>query len=209
MIDVIPSILEKDFSEIERKLKLVAPYAPWVQIDFADGTLFPNQTFLKIEEFKELTKIASLEAHLMVANPEKYIQPLVAAGFKRLIAQVEAHDPRLFLEEAHFESVEVGLAIDGPTPIEQVEPFLEELDFILIMLAEAGANGLELQSENVEKIRAIRQHYPDLQIAVEQGINDQTAKVVVDAGASRIVSSSYLFQNPENIEQMLKNLREV
>ncbi len=189
MIGIIPTIFEKDWDAIERKVAIVAPYVDWLQIDIADGSLVPAETFLDLAKFGQLVKPVSFEAHLMVASPEKYIRMLVDAGFKRLIAHVEANDPRLFLDETEKESVEVGLAIDGATEVEAVEPFLETIDVVLVMMAEMGARGLTLQPENVEKIRAIHQAYPDLTIAAEEGISESSAKMIVDAGATRLIIS--------------------
>jgi ribulose-phosphate 3-epimerase len=209
MIDIIPAIFEKDWDEIVKKVSLVAPYTEWVQIDIADGSLAPTTTFLEFTKFVQLAKSVQLEAHLMVSSPEKYIQPLVAAGFKRIIAHVEANDPRLFLDEMEKESVEGGLAIDGPTPLEAIEPFLENLDVVLVMMAEMGASGLALQTENVEKIRAIRNHYPDLAIEAEEGIDEQTAKIITEAGASRLVATDLLFKNPTNIGAVIVRLKKI
>ncbi|MBI3577417.1 hypothetical protein HY086_05265 [Candidatus Gottesmanbacteria bacterium] len=210
MIDIIPAIFEKNWDEIVKKVELVAHDVDWVQIDIADGTLVPAETFLdfaKLGKFGQLGKSLSLEAHLMVASPEKYIRPLVEAGFKRIIAQVECNDPRLFLDEIDRESVEVGLAIDGPTPLEQIAPFLENLDVVLVMMAEMGATGLVLQSENVEKIRAIHQSYPDLAIEAEEGIDEHTAKVIVEAGATRAVVTKFLFSDVKNIATAIDQLK--
>lgn len=207
MVDIIPGILEKDWSEIEKRITLVAPYVSWVQIDVADNTLVPNETFLDFEKFRASPTSVSLEGHLMVANPEKYIHALADGGFKRLIAHVECADPRLFLDQARFESVEVGMAIDGPTEFEQLEPFLEEVDCVLVMMIEAGFSGQELQSENIDKIKIIRQYFPDLPIEVDGGINDQTAKLVRDAGATRLVSTSYLFKDPTKIAEAIQRLK--
>lgn len=187
MIDVIPAIFEKDWTEIERKIGLVAAHVDWVQIDVADGSLVPAETFCDFPRFLQLPQSLSLEAHLMVAQPEKYIRPLVDAGFKRIIAQVEANDPRLFLDEVVREGVEAGLAIDGTTPTEEIEPYLEEIDVVLVMLADAGTNEQSVAPENIEKVRAIHHHYPDLPIAVEEGINEKTVNVLREAGATRFV----------------------
>ncbi|MBI3385609.1 hypothetical protein HY031_00835 [Candidatus Gottesmanbacteria bacterium] len=210
MIDVIPAILEKDWTEIERKIKLVAPLVGSIQVDFADNTIVPNATFLTIESFAPLIKnypTVAFEAHLMVANPHKLTRPLVQTGFKRIIAHVESQDPRLFLDEAQYESVEVGIAIDGPTEIEQVEPFLEEVDFVLVMTIEAGFGGQPFLPETVEKIKAIHSNYPDLPIEVDGSINDATAKLVKDAGATRLVCGSFLFKDPAHIAAALEQIK--
>ena len=212
MIDVIPGILEKDFAAIEKKLRLYAPYVSWVHLDVADHTYVPNTLFLDFEKLgvllgQSFAKGLSIEAHIMVVNPAKYIKPLVDAGVKRLIAHVESNDPRIFLDEAKFESVEIGLAIDGPTEIEQIEPYLDEIDFVHILTIEAGFSGQPFTPEAVEKIRLIRQNYPNLPISVDGGMDDRTARIVREAGATRIIVTSYFYEHSDDIPGLFKNLR--
>ena len=220
MADIIPGIGigEKDFTGIEQKVKLVAPYVGWVQIDFADGTFVPTKTSWEVEKFAALIKSftgnehkLSFEAHLMVASPEKYLKQLADAGFRRLIAQVEANDPRLFLEEAQFESVEAGLALDGTTELEVLEPFLEDIDCALIMGGEAGLADDIFQPENIEKVKALHGQLPDLPIEVEEGINRETAKILTEVGVTRLVATSYLFKNTDstNIAAAIEGFKEV
>jgi ribulose-phosphate 3-epimerase len=217
MVDIIPGINEKEWSEIERKIVLVAPYVSWVQIDIADETLVPNRTFTdftsdtfaRIPGWDDLQNNLSFEAHLMVANPEKYIHPLADAGFKRLIAHIEASDPRRFLDVAHYESVEVGMAIDGATEFEQIEPFLEDVDVVLVMTIEAGLSGQPFLPETLEKIKNIRRNVTDIPVEVDGGIDDKTARLVKEAGATRLVSTTYVFQDPERTEVAIDRLKNV
>jgi len=211
MIEVIPGILEKEWEMIEERLRLVTGLVDWVQIDVADNTMVPNTTFLDFSKFVQLVKFdkfPALEAHFMVANPEKYIKAAVDAGFKRLVAHVEAHDPRIFLDQVKYEHVEVGIAIDGPTEFETVEPFLEEVDVVLVMMVEAGFSGSAFLPECVEKVRSIHANFPDLPIEVGGGINDKTARLVKDAGATRLVSSTYIFKDPANITTAINQLKD-
>lgn len=224
MVEVIPGILEQEFSEIEKKVALVQGLVDWVQIDVADGTLVPNTTFLDFSALGTLTKSSlssnlstvnergydhrlSFEAHLMVTSPEKYIRPLVDAGFRRLIAHVEANDPRRFLDEAQYESIEVGLAIDGATDFNEIEPFLEAIDVVLVMTIEAGFSGSPFLPEAVEKMKTIHRNLPDLPIEGDGGINEQTARLVKEAGATRLVSTSFLFKDPKQIAATIDTLR--
>jgi len=208
MLDVLPGILEQDLVVIKEKVDMVAPFVSWVHIDVADKTLVDNETFHDFDLWKGLPETIKYEAHLMVANPEKYIKPLVNAGFSRLIAHVEAQDPRRFLEEVQYEEVEVGLVLDGSSPIEMLEPFFEEVDSVLIMGYEAGFSGQAFQLETIEKIKTIHQSYPEVLLAVDGGINKDTAKLVADAGAVRVVSTSFLFNDPTTIETNIKLLTE-
>lgn len=207
MIEVIPGILEKEWEMIEERLRLVMPHVSSVQIDFADNTLVPNATFLDFSRFSRLPPLPQLEAHLMVSQPEKYIKAAADAGFKRLIAHVEAHDPRIFMDTVKYEHVEVGIALDGPTDFEQVEPFLEEVDFVLVMTVEAGFSGQPFLPECVEKIKSIHSYMPDLPIEVDGGINESTAKLVKEAGATRLVSTNYIFSDPSAIVSAIERLK--
>lgn len=209
MIEVIPGILEKEWEMIEERLRLVIPYTQWAQIDFADNTMVPNTTFLDFAAFTPYADKISLEAHLMVASPEKYIKAAADAGFKRLIAHVEAHDPRAFIDQIKYEHVEAGIAIDGPTEFEEVEPFLEEVDFVLVMMVEAGFSGQSFLPECVEKIKSIHSYLPDLPIEVDGGINEKTARLVKEMGATRLVSTSYLFSDPANIATAIDHLKTI
>lgn len=207
MVEIIPGILEKEWEMIEERLRLVTGLVEWVQIGCADNTMVPNTTFLDFSRFTPYTKSLSLEAHLMVASPEKYIKAAADAGFRRLIAHVEAHDPRIFLDAVKHEEVEVGVAIDGPTEFEVVEPFLEEADFVQVMTVEAGFSDGKFLPECIEKIKSIHSYLPDLPIEVNGGVSDKTARVLVDAGATRLVVNSFLFKNPAAIAAALAALR--
>jgi ribulose-phosphate 3-epimerase len=207
MIDVIPGILEKEWEMVEERLRLVEGLVDWVQIDFADNTMVPNTTCLDFVKFAPYANKTSLEAHFMVAQPEKYIKAAADAGFKRLIAHVEAHDPRIFFDQAKYEHVEAGIAIDGPTEFETVEPFLEEADFVLVMMVEAGFSGGTFLPECVEKIKSIHSYLPDLPIEVAGGISNTTARLVREAGATRLVSTSYIFKDPGSVAAAIARLK--
>lgn len=208
-IDIIPGIFVSTWEELERKVAMVVPYVEWVQIEISDGTLVPSVTLLKFDQLAKLDQCPSLEAHLMVADPVKYIRPLADSGFKRLIAHIECQDPRHFLDQAKYESIEACLAIDSPTDFEQLEPFLGDVDGVLVMTAEAGETGRMFQPETVEKIRLIRQHFVDLPIEAEGGIHNVTAKIVREAGATRLVSTSFIFKDLHAIDQAIEQLRSV
>lgn len=209
MNDIIPGIYEKNLEDIQAKIAIAAPHVSWLHIDVADQTLVENESFRDFALWKAMPEQCSFEAHLMVANPETYVRPLVEAGFKRLIAHVESQDPRRFIEMAQYEEIEVGLAIDGPTEFEMIEPFLEEIDVVLVMTIEAGFSGQPFLPETVEKIKLIHQNVPDLIIEVDGGITDQTAKICKESGANRFVSTSYLFSHKSQFQERLEGLRSI
>jgi ribulose-phosphate 3-epimerase len=208
MIEVIPGILEKSFDEIKHKISLVRDYAPWAHIDVLDGTLVPNTTFNTWNSFKIFDGAIKLEAHLMVAHPELYVADLAANGFDRLIAHVEVDSIREFLVEAKHHHIERGVALDAPSDLETIEPFLDEVDTVLIMMYKAGASGGEFEREQLPKIRKIHEEYKELPIEVDGGISKETAPLVVNNGATRLVSTSYLFwKNSQRIPEAIEELR--
>ena len=206
---VIAGISEKDWESVVAKVAQAAVVVKWVHIVVADGTMGTDVTITDMSKFADLVADfpqVSFEVHLLSATPEKYIRPLADAGVSRLIAHVESNDPRRFLEEVKYDEVEIGIAVDGATEIEEVEPFLEEVDFVVIMSAEAGATGGTFLPEAVEKVKLIRQNLPDLPIEVVGGITDATVKAVWDVGATRIVSTAFLYQNPGNMAEAVEAL---
>lgn len=190
MVDVTPAIFTDDPEELKAQIASLAPCVSWIQLDLSDGTMVPTVTLMDMEKLKAALSAypdCSFEAHLMVDNPVKYLKSLADAGFKRVIAQVEASNPRHFLEEAQLEMVEVGLALDGASEVETIEPFLESVDLAVIMTIEAGAADGPFLPESLEKIKAIRHHYPDLSIAAEGNIDRRNASLLIDAGVARLV----------------------
>lgn len=211
MIDVTPAIFTNDEAILGRQIKELAPHVPWIQLDISDGGMVPSTSLVDAEKLKTIlaTQPAiSFEAHLMVEHPVRHIKPLADAGFKRIIAQVECSDPRAFLDEAQFESVEVGLGLDGASELDIFEPFLESIDVAVIMTIEAGSPDAPFLPESLEKIMAVQHHFPDLAIAAEGNIDDQKASLLRDVGISRlIVSSSTILKDPANIAATIQALR--
>lgn len=211
MTEVTPAIFTDVPQAIKDQVRALAPFVPWIQIDISDGTMVPTKTVTDgkvLAEIVALYKNVSFEAHLMVDNPAKYLKMLVDADFKRIIAQVECSDPRVFLDGSALESVEIGLALDGVSEVEIFEPFLEELDTAVVMTIEAGSADSPFLPESLEKIKAIRHHFPDLALAAEGSIDQRNAKLLTDAGVTRlVVSADTLLKDPANLSQTLVSLQ--
>lgn len=194
MLQVIPGILEKEFTEIKRKVVKVAPYVEWVQIDLADGLLVENKTFSDAGAFFDLPIPPKRELHMMVENPTEQVDEWVEAGFERIIAQVEGiGDPEGFIDAVQLHSVEIGLALDISTPVSLVAPYLDMLDVLLLMGVEAGFSGQEFDRSVLSKIGKARNISDMLRIEVDGGIDKKTARLCSDAGADIVVSTSYIF----------------
>ena len=212
MIEVIPGIFEKDFQRIAERAALIAPFVDWIHIDIADNRLVPNSSFLDPSPFKKLIQETGkkFELHMMIENPVSVSDEWVNAGFQRLLWHMEGiiktSDVRLKIAEIRGRGVEVGLAVDKETPVESVLPYLDDVDCVLIMTIKAGFSGQQFIPEMLDKVRVIRERKPGLPIEVDGGINYETAKLAVAAGATRLVSTSYIF-NSGNIREAINRLQ--
>lgn len=227
MVEIIPAILEKEFSEIEKKVRQVSGLVDWVQIDIADNTLVPNTTFLDPEPFKKLISgrkgipdhtFASLSAsarddinvnfelHMMVKDPLMYLERFAKAGFKRFFAHIEGDYVEDYIAACYKLGIETGLAIDGPTPFPKIQSFLDNIDAVLVMAIEAGDSGRPFREDTVDKIKRIREIDLEIPIAVDGAMNLENAAKVVAAGATRINSNSYIF-GAEDIKQAIDSLK--
>ena len=193
MAEVIPAILEKDFSKIEKKIHLVERLVSWVQIDIADNTLVRNTTFLDPSPFASLKTPLKLELHMMVRDPLVYLEGFIKAGFKRFFAHVEGDHTQEYIEQCLKYDAQVGLAIDGPTPVSKIQKYLVDIDAVLVMAIEAGESGRPFREDTVEKIKKIREADFEMPISVDGAMNVENAKKVIAAGATRICSNSYIF----------------
>ena len=208
MIEVIPAILEKDFPEIERKIHLVEGLVEWVQVDIADNSLVPNTTFLDPEPFKKLQTKLNLELHMMVKDPLMYLERFTASGFKRFFAHVEGNFVDEYIAKCYQLGVEVGLAIDGPTPFSSIESYLDNIDLVLVMAIDAGFSGRPYRSDTIEKIKRIREVDIEIPIAVDGAMNEENAKKVITAGATRINSNSFIFAS-NDVKIAIETLKNV
>ena len=202
---IIPGIQEQTYPDTEKKFLLVKPYVDWVQIDVTDGTLTSNQSLRNPEAFEKLTSQKNLEVHLMTKNASETAVKWINTGFKRVIAHVESDNPKKFINEIKGKA-EVCLALDGPSPIDLLYPFLEQVDGVLIMMYKAGPSGQTFQPAQLEKVKLIHQKCPALPIEVDGGINEETIKLCEDLGATRFVATSAIYKS-DNIEEAIKKLR--
>ncbi len=193
MVEIIPAILENNFSEIEKKIRSVESLVEWAQIDLLDGTLMPNSTFADPAPFATLKTPVKLELHLMVKDPLRYLARFANAGFKRFFAHVEGDYVDDYIIECNRLGVEVGLAIDGATQFEKIHKYIINLDVVLVMAIDAGFSGRPFREDTIEKIKKIRNLDFEIPIAVDGAMDDVNAKKVIAAGATRINSNSYIF----------------
>lgn len=213
-MEIIPGILEKEWKDIERKIELVKSFAQVIHIDILDGKFTDNTTFLDPSPFKKYSSDILFELHMMVDDPIAYVQPFADAGFKRFLGHVEKM-PSVSEFVAKTQLLgEVGLAIDGPTSLEKVHVPYEDIDCLLFMTITAGFSGQSFASAHLEKVKKAREEslredeLRVLPIEVDGGINDRTIVEAKNAGATRFITTSFLFggSDPKTQYETLKNL---
>lgn len=205
MYEVVPGVLESDWHSIEKRLSTIATFAKSAHIDFIDGTFASHKTYLDPSPFRRYSSKLFLEAHLMVANPIEYIDPLAKAGFQRFIGHIERMPSQGDFVERARKFGEAGLALDGPTGLDNIHLGLSYLDCILIFTAEhVGTSGQEFNPERLEKVKELR-NQTSIPIEVDGGINDKTIFEARKAGATRFVSTGFISfsKNPSSAYETL------
>jgi len=206
-IEIIPGILEKEWSEIEKKIQLVESFAQIIHIDLLDGKFAPNTTWTDAGPFAKFTKERTYEVHLMVENPITYLDAWANAGFKRFIGQIEKMpDISSFVAKAQNLG-EVGLAVDTQTQIEKIFPYIEDLDFAFVMTVKAGFSRQSFLPEMLEKVKKLREKAEFLPIEIDGGINDQN---IIEAKKVAETAGGIIFENiaKEKAEAVKKQLEE-
>lgn len=207
MIRVIPAILAKTKEEFLSKVDAVRDFAYEVQLDIMDGEFVPNATWGDPEEIKKLD-LPSFEVHLMVENPEKYAEPWVSAGAKRITAHLEAlKDASSFIKAVGRMGCEVGVALNPETPTEKILDIIDILDAVIVMGVNPGFSGQEFQPMAIKKVEEIRKLNKSVAIEVDGGVSERNAVELVEAGTTGLVVASAIFnaRDPKTAyEKLLK-----
>jgi len=214
MIGLVPSILSADFTRLGDQVREAdAAGAERIQIDIMDGHFVPNITMgpLIVEAVRRCTKL-TLEAHLMIANPQQYIEDFAKAGADVIIVhqEVSPHLHRI-IQQIKSAGKQAAIALTPSTPVFMLEDVLSLLDMVLIMTVNPGFGGQEFIPETLPKITRIRQMITqrNLQcdVEVDGGIHEATARQVVQAGANLLVTGSAVFNQHESVAQAMERLR--
>lgn len=214
MVEIVPSILSADFTRLGEQVRAVdAAGAKRIQIDVMDGHFVPNITMgpMVVEAVRGCTT-SILEVHLMISNPEEYIETFAKAGADVIIVHQEV-SPHLHRSLKHIRAAgkKAGVALNPSTPVFLLQDMLPFCDLILIMTINPGFGGQEFIPETLPKIETLRAMLQErgltCDIEVDGGINAETIPQVVRAGANLLVAGSAVYNNKESVEQSMEKLR--
>lgn len=214
MIGLVPSILSADFTRLGEQVRQAeAAGAQRIQIDVMDGHFVPNITMgpMVVEAVRCCTQLP-LEAHLMITNPQDYIETFAKAGADVIIVHQEVcpHLHRV-IQQIKTAGKRPAVALNPSTPVFLLEDILSLLDMVLIMTVNPGFGGQDFIPEMIPKISRLRtllnERNLHCDIEVDGGIHEGTASKVVQAGANLLVAGSAVYNNKESVEQALARLR--
>lgn len=228
MIEVIPAILPKNYENLKNEIALVRGVVPLVQIDICDGIFTKNRTWpflggdfdahfnriLNEEEGMPFWEDIDFELDLMVVDAVENFDIYTKLGPKRIIFHIEAvgnlESFKDFLEGMDMyirDSIQIGVAINPGTDLDKILPLISHSDFVQLMGNDnLGSHGVELDEKVYERAKTLREQYPELPIAVDIGVNESTAPSLVDAGVTKLVSGSAIF-NASDIIDVIERFR--
>jgi ribulose-phosphate 3-epimerase len=212
---IAPSVLSADFANLQRDVEMInSSEADWFHVDIMDGVFVPNISF-GFPVMEAIKKYASkpLDVHLMIVNPEHYIERFATAGATVITVHYEActHLHRV-VQAIHAAGCKAGVALNPHTPISLLKDILNELDLVLIMSVNPGFGGQQFIPNTLNKVRELRAmsvlQNPDLLIEVDGGVGLHNIEILLQAGANVFVAGNAVFatSDPRNTIAEMKRL---
>jgi len=197
-----PSILSADFADLAREVDRVSAEADLLHVDVMDGHFVPNLTIGPpvVQALRKRTDLF-LDCHLMVDNPGVLLEDFARAGADGCTVHIELGDPRPLFDQMRALGLRVGLVLNPETPLAAVEPYLAEIDLLLVMSVHPGWGGQAFIPEALPKLREARRivddHGLSVELEIDGGINPDTAPSAAAAGADILVAGSAIFRQPD------------
>ncbi|NHC39565.1 ribulose-phosphate 3-epimerase [Bacillus sp. MM2020_1] len=213
MVKIAPSILSADFSKLGEEIIAVEKNgADYIHVDVMDGHFVPNITIgpLIVEAIRPITKLP-LDVHLMIENPDQYIEAFAKAGADYITVHVEAcrHLHRTIQNIKSF-GIKAGVVLNPATPVESIQHIIGDIDMVLLMSVNPGFGGQKFIPEVLPKIKKVKemaeQKGLDIEIEIDGGVNSETAKLCVEAGATVLVAGSAIY-NQEDYAEAISLIR--
>ena len=214
MIKVSPSMPACDFTKYGAEIeKITKAGAEYVHLDVMDGVFVPNISFgIPLVEAARKVTDAVLDVHLMIVEPEKYIEQFAKSGADIIVFHYEAtNNHQEVIDKIHSLGKKAGMSIKPATPTFVLEPFMNSLDLVLIMSVEPGFGGQKLIPETIEKVAQVKEMRQvlsaDFEIEIDGGLTAENAHLAKDAGVDVIVAGSAVFK-AENPAEVIAKLKE-